>query len=87
MKQNLAHLKSVLRSKKRKKAGRKQESQPVEAESISAHGVVATRRRGGNALEELEQQIDECLTLARTEDRAGLEGCSRPGIETYAAKQ
>ncbi len=66
---NLANLKSVLRSKKRKRTG----GRPAETTGGANQGRAATRSRGGNALEALEQQIDECLTLARTEDREGLE--------------
>jgi len=68
VKANLANLKSVLRSKKRRKvAGHKQESQPV------GEAQVATVPTGGSELEALEHQIDECLTTARMLDRQGLD--------------
>ena len=71
VKNSLANLKSSLRSKKRKRRARR-------ADQVESNGVpilVATpvlREVAGNALEELELQIDECLTLARQIDRDSL---------------
>ena len=56
--QNLSNLKSVLRKKKRLKGRR---------------GAAAQVRTGPRGLEALEVQIDECLTMAKNLDRAGLE--------------
>jgi hypothetical protein len=66
---NLANLKSVLRKQAKGKGGRR--GRPPgwgKAFSLSA---------GGKRLELLEDQIDECLTLARTIDRTLLESVIR----------
>ena len=69
IKNNLANVKSVLRSKLRKKPGRK-----PRAEQAESAGDQETRRSSGSqSLEMIEEQIDECLTLAKTLDRDGLE--------------
>ncbi len=70
IRQNLANVKSVLRHKDRdKKAGGKGKAQ--------ARVATAVARRGGNGgggrLAALEEMIDDCLTLARTQDREGLD--------------
>jgi hypothetical protein len=65
VKQNLANVKSLLRQAQRKKPGRpKKESLPAEPP--------AAPRKEVRALETLEEQIDECLTLAKNLDREGL---------------
>lgn len=64
---NLSNIKSVLRSKMRRR-GRKK-AQPAEASEATA-GPVRTVPLG---LEALEVQIDDALTLARTLDREGLD--------------
>lgn len=69
VKTSLANIKSVLRSKKRKKVAKKQEGQVV---GSGVTKKVATKPTGSSALERLEYQIDECLILARTMDREGL---------------
>ena len=67
IKQNLSNVKSVLRRKLREKSGRpKKESQPVVATTAEAP------RKGARRLELLEEQIDECLVLAKDVDRDGL---------------
>ena len=61
VKQNLANIKSVLRSKKRKRGRpKKDETAAVthEAPRKKVHGLPG-----------LEEQIDDCLTLAKTMDR------------------
>src|SRR5262245_47315966 len=63
----LMNVKSVLR-----KSGRKRGKQQAEKRQPAA-GVTPTPARGrARGLEELEEQIDECLTMARVIDREGL---------------
>jgi hypothetical protein len=65
VKKNLSNVKSDLRNKLRKKAGKpKKESQPAES--------TAAPRSAVRGLETLEEQLDECLTLAKNLDREGL---------------
>jgi hypothetical protein len=56
---NLANLKSVMRKKLRSRAAAKNVGKPV--------------IKSSNRLENLEEQIDDCLTVAKTLDRTGLE--------------
>jgi hypothetical protein len=64
VKKNLSNVKSLLRNKLRKKAGKsKKESQPAES---------TAPRKSVRGLETLEEQLDECLTLAKNLDREGL---------------
>ena len=74
VRQNLSNVKSVLRKAGRKKPGRpKKESQPAEPTAAAAViAVAAAPRKGVRGLESLEEQIDECLTLAKNLDREGL---------------
>jgi hypothetical protein len=72
VKSGLANLKSVLRSKQRQRKGRQVEEQPEESPAPQAQEPVSPPAEG-NPLEQLEEQIDECLTLARNLDRTGLE--------------
>jgi hypothetical protein len=68
---SLSNIKSVLRSKKRKRVARRaQESQSGES---GRKVKVATVPTGGTKLENLEHQIDECLTIAKVVDREGLD--------------
>jgi len=62
---NLANLKSVLRKQSRKKGGRR--GRPV------GSGKAVAPSPGIKRLETLEEQIDECLTLAKAMDRDLLE--------------
>jgi hypothetical protein len=67
VKQNLSNVKSVLRKKLREKSGgAKRASQPVAAAPTEAP------RKGVRRLESLEEQIDECMVLAKELDREGL---------------
>ncbi len=68
VKKNLANVKSELRKKLRKKPGRPK-NENVSAEPTAA---AAVPRKGVRGLETLEDQIDECLTLAKNLDREGL---------------
>jgi hypothetical protein len=70
VKKGLGKIKSILRSKKRKKVARlATESQPASQQPQARVARVAT---GGSKLEALEFQIDECLIAARHLDREGL---------------
>jgi hypothetical protein len=70
VKQNLANVKSLLRQAQRKKPGRpKKES--LAAEPTAATSAAAPRK-GVRGFESLEEQIDECMTLAKNLDREGL---------------
>jgi hypothetical protein len=70
IRQNLSNVKSVLRKKARKKRGRpKKDSQPIAA---VASAPIAAPRKAMRGLDSLEEEIDECLTLARSLDREGL---------------
>ena len=67
VRQNLSNVKSVLRKHGRKKAARAEKAgRPVEVTPSDAH------RKGSRRLEALEEQIDECLTLAKGIDRERL---------------
>ena len=69
VKQNLSNVKSNLRQAERKKSGApKKEGRPVEPTAALA----AAPRKGVRGLETLEEQIDECMTLAKNLDREGL---------------
>ena len=70
VKSNLSNIKSVLRSKKRKKVAKVATgSQPP---SSAPQVKVARVATGGTKLEALELQIDECLISARHLDKEGL---------------
>lgn len=58
IKNNLANLKSALRKKSKIRGGKK---------------MVKVSQVSGSKLEALEELIDECLTLAKTLDREGLD--------------
>jgi hypothetical protein len=70
VKQNLANIKSVLRSKRRR-GGRK----PLDGQAGGHEAVAAAKpaRVPARGLEKLEESIDECLWLARGLDPEGLE--------------
>ena len=69
LRQNLSNVKSDLRQKLRKKPGRrKQESQPA----VPSAALAEAPRKSARRLEALEEQIDECLVLAKELDREGL---------------
>jgi hypothetical protein len=68
VKTGLANLKSLLRRKKGRKA-RASQPTPEPAEAAPEPFIDTTAL----ALEELEDSIDECLTLAKALDREGLE--------------
>ena len=65
VKKNLSNVKSLLRQARGKKPGQpKQERQPA--------GPTAAPGSAMRGLETLEEQLDECLTLAKNLDREGL---------------
>lgn len=66
VKQGLANVKSVLRSKRR---GRKRQAE----EEQGTVAVLTTSRQPSGRLERLEEHIDDALTMARNLDRQGLE--------------
>jgi len=66
IKANLANVKSVLRKKKRKKPGRKPGRPAV---TVVATVVAEPARISTKGFEQLEEQIDDCLTAARRLDR------------------
>jgi hypothetical protein len=63
----LSNLKSVLRKKRRQKKGKPERPEPALA--VEATNMPNTVLRG---LEALEEQIDDCMSLARQLDREGL---------------
>lgn len=75
VKNNLANLKSVLRKKMRVK-GAKKRAAATESAALPRKET-PTRKIAAHTLETLEEQIDECLTLARNLDPEGLEDVIR----------
>lgn len=79
VKTGLANIKSVLRKKGRKGRGKPKATetdlQDVQG-STSAHGIAPSHSRGRDeedkGLQQLEEQIDDCLSLAKQRDREGL---------------
>jgi hypothetical protein len=75
IKANLANLKSVLRKQSRKKkraqSAAAHSAQPIMG-AVAAPASPAARRLGNGRLETLEELIDDCLTLAKHQDREGL---------------
>jgi hypothetical protein len=70
VKKNLSNVKSLLRQAHHKKPGKAQkESQPARP---TAAASAAAPRSVVQGLETLEEQLDECLTLAKNLDREGL---------------
>jgi hypothetical protein len=68
VKQILSNVKSILRKKGRKRVQHQEVNhQPT------AVAAPAAANKSSSRLEHLEEQIDECLTLARSLDREGLE--------------
>jgi hypothetical protein len=66
IKANLANVKSNLRKRKRHLAGFKSSPRIVGAQAVQAFV-------GARGMEGLEEYIDECLTIAKTLDREGLD--------------
>jgi hypothetical protein len=78
VKANLSNIKSVLRTKARAKGGRPRKvaeaPEPTGAQLAgqSAPKQGAASNTAGGPLEQLEEQIDECLSLAKSLDRERL---------------
>ena len=73
VKTGLANIKSVLRKAMRKRRGRKAASVAGTAVAKSGATMFLSKRTADNKLENLEMLIDECLTMAKNLDRAGLD--------------
>jgi hypothetical protein len=71
VKGGLSNLKSVLRSKGRKGTARKAAKAAAAAPQAGKFTPPPANIKG--KLERLEEQIDDCLTFARTLDRTGLD--------------
>ena len=75
---NLSNIKSVLRKQARKKGGRPKKTAEgfdpagTKGAGQSAPGQAATNSVVPSPLEQLEEQIDECLSLAKSLDRERL---------------
>jgi hypothetical protein len=76
IKGSLANIKSVLSKKKRKKPGRPKAQLTAAAAEPTAAGVVVQNapKTSTKGFEQLEEQIDDCLTTARRLDRELLHG-------------
>ncbi len=72
VKANLSNIKSVLRSKKRRKVAKRAEAVQANGAAVALAAPVARKPLGTSKLDELELQIDECLILARQLDREAL---------------
>jgi hypothetical protein len=68
----LQNAKSGLRSKRRKRRASKQENGQPEAATVHPLAKAAKPATSSHKLEVLEEQIDDCLSLAKTLDREGL---------------
>jgi hypothetical protein len=68
VRQCMMNVKSILRKRGRMRR-RRQEGDEVEGTTVAAAPI----RRLSGRLEQLEEQIDDCLTAARLLDRQGLE--------------
>jgi hypothetical protein len=66
----LQNIKSVLRSKRKKRKGAR--PGPEGGAAPAAGAQPPTRRAPAKGLEQLEEHIDECLSLAKTTDREAL---------------
>jgi hypothetical protein len=71
VKVGLQNAKSALRSKRRKRRASRAEEKPAAASAAPVRAGSDGRR--GRNLEVLEEQIDECLSLAKRLDREGLD--------------
>jgi hypothetical protein len=67
VKVGLSNIKSVLRKQRKKRGGKK----PAATATSAADGPAAPRP-AARGLEQLEEGIDDCLTLAKNLDREGL---------------
>jgi hypothetical protein len=70
VKNSLSNLKSVLRSKKRKRRKAKAAAAEIAGGPVA---VTAVKKHKPSVLEALEEQIDDCLTAARSLDKEGFD--------------
>jgi hypothetical protein len=70
VKQSLSNIKSVLRKKRRK---RKAKGQAAQAMTTAPKPTEGASKKAVRSLEPLEEQIDDCLSLAKHLDREGLD--------------
>jgi hypothetical protein len=73
VKANLQNIKSVLRAKRGKKKAAKQGSATAQSQAPAAVPPQPLRRLPAKGLQQLEEQIDEVLGLARGLNRDGLQ--------------
>jgi len=66
VRQNLANLKSQMRKKDREEGGKGRKA------AAAAAGTAKAAHGGRATMDRLEEYIDECLTIAKNLDRAGL---------------
>ena len=69
VRQNLSNVKSVLRKKSRKRGRRKT---ATEAADTAVFATAPAVRKLSKGLDLLEEQIDDCLSMAKQLDREGL---------------
>src|SRR5438045_2805856 len=72
VRQNLSNVKSVLRKKSRKGGRPKKSDQAVQPTDTAVTATASTVRKPSKGLDLLEEQIDECLSMAKHLDRDGL---------------
>ena len=72
MRQNLSNIKSVLRNKRRRKRGGKPKTTVAAGAVVMMDVATAVPPRRAK-LEALEENIDDCLTMAKNLDRDGLD--------------
>ena len=77
VKTGLANLKSVLRKKLRGRRGRKAAAEAAAGTAVAVATVrvspLLSKTRADSKLEQLEMQIDDCLSMAKVIDREGLD--------------
>jgi hypothetical protein len=74
VKTGLANLKSVLRKSLRKRRGRQAAAEMEAGTSVAvATKPLLSKTRADSKLEQLEMQIDDCLSMAKLLDREGLD--------------
>ena len=77
VKTGLQNIKAVLRAKRAKRKAAKQGPATAQPQAQTALPLQAPRRLPAKGLQQLEEQIDEALGLARRLDREGLEDVIR----------
>jgi hypothetical protein len=73
VKWSLSNIKSVLRKKGRKRKAKAQPAQAITTAASPAEAMPTAAKKAVRSLEPLEEQIDDCLSLARHLDREGLD--------------